>query len=353
MMRFIKFLLGLTIGAAAGVLLAPKSGRELREQMFGGAAAKLLPPDAEHYPLPEGRHTGHEDAATPEQPPMATPYAETAVATESIVEQPPAAADETARQDLLARIRATRVAVEAEFAEPFGPAPTAEAAPMAEPAPIPEPILYWELTPEAVAAQEPAPGGRELEDLWADEADPAAAAQPWQAPSEAVAEPVAEAVAEAVVEPVAEAVAEAVAEPVVEAVAEAVAEPVAEAVVEPVAEAVAEAVAEPVMEPVAEVVMEPVAEVVAEAAPERKRAPVPVPATETGGGGAVDQAEMRRRIEETRARLKAKAFDAMMSGESALLRNDSGTRTVPAGDEASLAPEVDSTIDESLSPEDP
>jgi len=41
MMRFIKFLLGLTIGAAAGVLLAPKSGRELREQMFGGAAAKL------------------------------------------------------------------------------------------------------------------------------------------------------------------------------------------------------------------------------------------------------------------------------------------------------------------------
>ena len=88
-----------------------------------------------------------------------------------------------------------------------------------------------------------------------------------------------------------------------------------------------------------------------EAAPERE--PAPVPSEETsGGGGAVDQAEMRRRIEETRARLKAKAFDAMMSGESALLRNDSGTRTVPASDGASLAPDVDSTIDESLSPED-
>ena len=72
----------------------------------------------------------------------------------------------------------------------------------------------------------------------------------------------------------------------------------------------------------------------------------------TVAGGAVDQAEMRRRIEETRARLKAKAFDAMMSGESALLRNDSGTRAVPASDGASLAPDVDSTIDVSLSPED-
>ena len=38
---------------------------------------------------------------------------------------------------------------------------------------------------------------------------------------------------------------------------------------------------------------------------------------------------MRRRIEETRARLKAKAFDAMMSGEAALLARDSGEKPVP------------------------
>jgi len=66
----------------------------------------------------------------------------------------------------------------------------------------------------------------------------------------------------------------------------------------------------------------------------------------------VDQAEMRRRIEETRARLKAKAFDAMMSGEAALLRNDTGDKPVPKGDEVALEPEIDTTIDESFSQED-
>ena len=61
---------------------------------------------------------------------------------------------------------------------------------------------------------------------------------------------------------------------------------------------------------------------------------------------------MRRRIEETRARLKAKAFDAMMSGESALLRNDSGEKPVPRGEGADLEPEIDSSINESLSQSD-
>ena len=42
---------------------------------------------------------------------------------------------------------------------------------------------------------------------------------------------------------------------------------------------------------------------------------------------------MRRRIEETRARLKAKAFDAMMSGEAALLSRDSGEKPVPSADD--------------------
>ena len=66
----------------------------------------------------------------------------------------------------------------------------------------------------------------------------------------------------------------------------------------------------------------------------------------------IDQAEMRRRIEETRARLKAKAFDAMMSGESALLSRDSGDKPVPKGDEVKLDGELESTIDESLSQEE-
>ncbi len=61
---------------------------------------------------------------------------------------------------------------------------------------------------------------------------------------------------------------------------------------------------------------------------------------------------MRRRIEETRARLKAKAFDAMMSGEAALLSRDSGEKPVPGSDTPELDAETDSAIDESLSQEE-
>ncbi|HEY5388696.1 MAG TPA: hypothetical protein VIL79_12435, partial [Thermoleophilia bacterium] len=108
-----------------------------------------------------------------------------------------------------------------------------------------------------------------------------------------------------------------------------------------VEEAEAEEVAEP--EPVVEEVAEP------EPVAEEPVAEEPPVARE---GGTIDQAEMRRRIEETRARLKAKAFDAMMSGEAALLRNDSGDKPVPKADEVELEPEIDTTIDNSLQPED-
>ena len=78
----------------------------------------------------------------------------------------------------------------------------------------------------------------------------------------------------------------------------------------------------------------------------------PVAADETAAHeGSIDQAEMRRRVE-TRARLKAKAFDAMMSGEAALLSRDSGDKPVPKADEVKLPGEVETTIDESLSQED-
>ena len=85
---------------------------------------------------------------------------------------------------------------------------------------------------------------------------------------------------------------------------------------------------------------------VAEVAPEDSAAESP------REGGVIDQAEMRRRIEETRARLKAKAFDAMMSGEAALLARDSGDKPVPKGDDHGLDAETDSVIDESLSQEE-
>ena len=65
-----------------------------------------------------------------------------------------------------------------------------------------------------------------------------------------------------------------------------------------------------------------------------------------------DVAEMRRRIEETRARLKAKAFDAMMSGEAALLARDSGQNPVPRAVDVPVDNDIAETLDESLSQDD-
>ena len=61
---------------------------------------------------------------------------------------------------------------------------------------------------------------------------------------------------------------------------------------------------------------------------------------------------MRRRIEETRARLKAKAFDAMMSGEAALLSRDSGEKAVPRDVDVKVDDELEGKLDESLSQEE-
>jgi hypothetical protein len=56
---------------------------------------------------------------------------------------------------------------------------------------------------------------------------------------------------------------------------------------------------------------------------------------------------MRARIELTRSRLKAKAFDAMMAGEAALLGRDAAppasTRPAPAFDS-----DIEETVDNTL-----
>ena len=61
---------------------------------------------------------------------------------------------------------------------------------------------------------------------------------------------------------------------------------------------------------------------------------------------------MRARIELTRSRLKAKAFDAMMAGESALLGRDEdlpGGATRPA---VTFDSEIEQTVDSTLREED-
>jgi hypothetical protein len=71
-------------------------------------------------------------------------------------------------------------------------------------------------------------------------------------------------------------------------------------------------------------------------------------ATQTGA----DYAAMRSRIEVMRGRLKAKAFDAMMTGESALLGRDSGDAIPERAAGASVDSEIDHTIETTLREEE-
>ena len=281
MKRLMKILLGLSIGAAVAMLFAPKSGRELREQLIGGATGKLLPAAPVEFPEAEGERLWDAGTATAvAEPPVVEPAFEE-----------PAIAEETASEDLRARIEETRAAVETDIAHPFASVATEEA------------------VVEEAAAEEAVVEEAVVEEAAVDEV--------------VIEEPVEEPAAET---------------PVPE-------EPVAEQT--RVREAVEGLVADITSGAVAAVAVE-------EAQVEEPAAEKPVAEEEPSAreGGAIDQAEMRRRIEETRARLKSKAFDAMMSGEAALLSRDSGEKPVPKGDGVKLDDELESTIDESLSQEE-
>ncbi len=421
-MRLIKFLFGLTVGAAVGVLLAPKSGRELREQLRESASGTLLPPPVEDFPPVEASAPGADVTSFADEPavieepfpaavvddaptgvglaadledeapaeavvlaePIAVAPAETTVEPETVEPEPsPEAATprETAvppGEDLLLRIEETRAAVQADLSEPFGLSDSAEpsaptetmeetpGSPVAEGGPFEElpgdvatgvePVaeeeVHEELLDEA-GLDESEPSIEDVAQEETDHAGDAAALLTEQAGEtggpDLVADTVAAEPPESPVRPWGE---ETDAEGAEELVA-AVEEPVIE-IEEPIA-----VVTEPV-----EALEEPVlpTETANAWPPGKDDQPArseEVPAKETDATmpegedvEQVDQAEMRRRIEETRSRLKAKAFDAMMTGESALLRNDTGVNPVPKGDDAALEPEIDSTIDESFSQED-
>jgi hypothetical protein len=71
-----------------------------------------------------------------------------------------------------------------------------------------------------------------------------------------------------------------------------------------------------------------------------------------GEASEVDYEAMRGRIEETRSRLKAKAFDAMMTGESALLGRDSDGANVTLPAPTEVDGDIVQTIDETLREEE-
>ncbi|HET6476011.1 MAG TPA: YtxH domain-containing protein [Thermoleophilia bacterium] len=333
-MKVLRFLLGLVIGAGVALLFAPKSGRELRQQLVGGAAGTLLEAAPDDYPQPEPAGDWAGPASVVAEAPVEIEE-EPIAAAEPVVETPSweTPPEAPAGDDLRERIDETRAAVESELAEPFAD-DVAEAA-------VEEAVVSEEVAEEAIVEAA-------VSEIVAEEAVEEAVV------SEEVAEEAAvEAAAAALVVEAAAVEAEVAEEVAVEAVVEAAAaeivaeESVAEAIVDEVVaeEAVVEAAVD---EAVAEeaVVEAAVEEVVAEEAAPKEPSP--------REGGGIDQAEMRRRIEETRARLKAKAFDAMMSGEAALLSRDSGEKPVPTADDAGLEldAETDNVIDESLSQED-
>ena len=66
----------------------------------------------------------------------------------------------------------------------------------------------------------------------------------------------------------------------------------------------------------------------------------------------IDYDAMRSRIERTRGRLKAKAFDAMMTGESTLLSKESAESLAAASPKVDVDVEIDQTIETTLREED-
>jgi hypothetical protein len=69
-------------------------------------------------------------------------------------------------------------------------------------------------------------------------------------------------------------------------------------------------------------------------------------------GGTIDQAEMRSRIEETRTRLKVKAFDAMIRGGTALLSQDGGATPGPPSGDLGLDRDLEGMVDGAFSEQD-
>ncbi len=88
----------------------------------------------------------------------------------------------------------------------------------------------------------------------------------------------------------------------------------------------------------------------------REREPVadrPFPRSEPAASvSTIDQVEMRERIAATSARLKAKAFDAMVRGETALLSRDGGAESGPAVGEVAPGGNLGSMVDEAFSQEE-
>ncbi len=295
MARLSRLLLGGAIGAGLAYLFSRK---EVRRRLLGGGRKQLTSGYEQEAGMP---------AAAYEPMPAASEAAETV--------------------DLEAKIEETKRQIAEQLEEPFTPP-----ADFMETTPVEEAVIVEDVAVEEAAAEE------------------AAAAESAEA---------AEAAAEAVVqEPVVEEV-EVWERTVRETPAKEVAIDEASAEEAPVVESTIEETiveedetAPPVSEPdefaalSTPVQGEPTVESEPSAVEEiTTAAPGPAPSE-------IDREEMRRRIDETRARLKAKAFDAMVSGETFIApepEEGSSTKKPDAGVE--IDEDVEQKIDQSLKEE--
>jgi hypothetical protein len=88
------------------------------------------------------------------------------------------------------------------------------------------------------------------------------------------------------------------------------------------------------------------------ASPEEIAAEITAEYEEVIASKPVDYESVKSRIELTRSRLKAKAFDAMMTGESALLSWEPAGASKPQPATPAIDSEIDQTIETSLSEQD-
>ncbi len=288
MPKFSRFIFGGLMGAGLALLFAPKPGRELRRLLMGGGRPALPPPEAETAGAPVDRAS------------------------------------------LDSRIEETRRQVETQLGEEAAPgAPEGEAVigKTSEPQEA-KALVTGSETPPAEAAEEPpkekittaGEAGEELEAAAmtaAEEEDFVVEEAP---PEEAAQEEAAEAGETAAG---------------------------GDGPVEPWEEEIAELKTPAAGEPE---VGESEEEAETTSREEEPAAEAPVDGRPEPSG--FDQEEMRRRIDVTRARLKAKAFDAMVSGETFIETeaDKAGKKEQPAG--PPLEEEVEKQIDESLKEEE-
>ncbi len=337
MAKFSRLFFGSVIGAGLAYLFSRK---DVRQRLMGGGRPQLPAAQDDHA----GRATGFGEKLAP--PPAAKAPAVTAEEPGMMAGEPGMMAGEPevemeaeaeTRLDLESRIEATRQQVEAELEEPFTTAgPEAQAAEEIDTAEAPEALVEEHPVEVTEAADEP-PSVDALEALNLESS----------AMSDSGDTAVEEAIAEEAIggEAIGE---EAIAE---EAMDEAAGEAGPEEV--PPAAAPAEAVIEQVdeIEEFADLRAPAEGEPTIETAPPVEAAPAPAAAGPAPS--ELDRDEMRRRIDETRARLKAKAFDAMVSGETFIEPESEGTadrkdQDAPTG----LDQDTESQIDRSLTEED-